>query len=72
VDTFKGKKFKGTVDSIMAGTGSAFALFPPENASGNYVKVVQRVPVKIVLSQGEDPGHILRIGMSVVPTILVR
>jgi membrane fusion protein (multidrug efflux system) len=72
VDTFKGKKFKGTVDSVMAGTGSAFALFPPENASGNYVKVVQRVPVKIVLSQGEDPGHILRIGMSVVPTILVR
>ena len=72
VDTFKGKKFKGTVDSIMAGTGSAFALFPPENASGNYVKVVQRVPVKIVLSRGEDPGHVLRIGMSVVPTILVR
>ena len=72
VDTYKGKKFKGTVDSIMAGTGSAFALFPPENASGNYVKVVQRVPVKIVLSRGEDPGHILRIGMSVVPTILVR
>jgi membrane fusion protein (multidrug efflux system) len=72
VDTFKGKKFKGTVDSIMAGTGSAFALFPPENASGNYVKVVQRVPVKIVLSRGEDPGHILRIGMSVVPTVLVR
>jgi membrane fusion protein (multidrug efflux system) len=72
VDTFKGRKFRGTVDSIMAGTGSAFALFPPENASGNYVKVVQRVPVKIVLSRGEDPGHILRIGMSVVPTILVR
>lgn len=72
VDTFKGKKFKGTVDSIMAGTGSAFALFPPENASGNYVKVVQRVPVKIVLSRGEDPGHLLRIGMSVVPTVLVR
>jgi membrane fusion protein (multidrug efflux system) len=72
VDTFKGRKFKGRVDSIMAGTGSAFALFPSENASGNYVKVVQRVPVKIVLSQGEDPGHILRIGMSVVPTILVR
>jgi membrane fusion protein (multidrug efflux system) len=72
VDTYKGKKFRGTVDSIMAGTGSAFALFPPENASGNYVKVVQRVPVKIVLSRGEDPGHVLRIGMSVVPTVLVR
>lgn len=72
VDTFKGRRFKGSVDSIMAGTGSAFALFPPENASGNYVKVVQRVPVKIVLSRGEDPGHVLRIGMSVVPTVLVR
>ncbi|MGB7629662.1 MAG: HlyD family secretion protein [Candidatus Deferrimicrobium sp.] len=72
VDTFKGKIFKGTVDSIMAGTGSAFALFPPENASGNYVKVVQRVPVKIVLSRGEDPDHILRIGMSVIPTVLVH
>lgn len=72
VDTYGGKKFKGKVESIMAGTGSAFALFPPENASGNYVKVVQRVPVKIVLSRGEDPEHVLRIGMSVVPTVLVR
>jgi len=72
VDTYKGKEFHGTVDSIMAGTGSAFSLFPPENASGNYVKVVQRVPVKIVLSRGEDPGHVLRIGMSVVPTVIVR
>ena len=71
VDTYKGKTFRGTVDSIMAGTGSAFALFPPENASGNYVKVVQRVPVKISLSRGEDPGHILRIGMSVVPTVRI-
>ncbi|HEY7528242.1 MAG TPA: HlyD family secretion protein [Candidatus Deferrimicrobiaceae bacterium] len=72
VDTYPGRKFKGKVDSIMAGTGSAFSLFPPENATGNYVKVVQRVPVKIVLDRGEDPGHILRIGMSVVPTVLVR
>jgi membrane fusion protein (multidrug efflux system) len=72
VDTYGGKKFRGTVDSIMAGTGSAFSLFPPENATGNYVKVVQRVPVKILLSRGEDPGHVLRIGMSVVPTVLVR
>lgn len=72
VDTYKGRKFQGTVDSVMAGTGSAFALFPPENASGNYVKVVQRVPVKILLSRGEDLGRTLRIGMSVVPTVLVR
>ncbi|MGE5663002.1 MAG: HlyD family secretion protein [Deltaproteobacteria bacterium] len=72
VDTYPGKTFRGTVDSIMAGTGSAFSLFPPENATGNYVKVVQRVPVKIVLAKGEDPGHSLRIGMSVTPTVLLR
>jgi membrane fusion protein (multidrug efflux system) len=72
VDTYPGRKFHGKVDSVMAGTGSAFSLFPPENATGNYVKVVQRVPVKILLSRGEDPGHVLRIGMSVVPTVLTR
>jgi len=72
VDTYPGKEFKGKVDSIMAGTGSAFSIFPPENATGNYVKVVQRVPVKIVLEKGEDPGHLLRIGMSVEPTVLLR
>ncbi len=72
VDSYPGKKFRGKVDSIMAGTGSTFSLFPPENATGNYVKVVQRVPVKILLDKGTDPGHILRIGMSVVPTILVK
>lgn len=72
VDTYPGKKFRGKVDSIMAGTGSAFSLFPPENASGNYVKVVQRVPVKIVIEKGEDPNRLLRLGMSVVPTVLVR
>jgi membrane fusion protein (multidrug efflux system) len=48
IDTYPGKKFKGKVESIMAGTGSVFSLFPPENATGNFVKVVQRVPVKIV------------------------
>ena len=72
IDTFAGKKYQGKVESIMAGTGSAFSLFPPENATGNYVKVVQRVPVKIVLDRGEDPEHVLRIGMSVVPTVNVR
>jgi membrane fusion protein (multidrug efflux system) len=72
VDTFPGKKFKGTVESIMAGTGSVFSLFPPENATGNFVKVVQRVPVKIVLDKNADKEHILRVGMSVEPTILVR
>jgi membrane fusion protein (multidrug efflux system) len=60
------------VESIMAGTGAVFSLFPPENATGSYVKVVQRIPVKIVLDTNTDPQHVLRIGMSVVPTILVE
>lgn len=72
VDTYPGKVFWGKVDSIMAGTGAVFSLFPPENATGNYVKVVQRIPVKIVLERGTDPEHILRIGMSIIPTILVE
>ena len=71
VDTYPGKAFYGKVNSIMAGTGAVFSLFPPENATGNFVKVVQRIPVKIVLDEGADPGHLLRIGMSVQPTILV-
>jgi membrane fusion protein (multidrug efflux system) len=70
VDTYPKKLFGGKVDSIMAGTGAVFSLFPPENATGNYVKVVQRIPVKIVINPGEDPHHILRIGMSVIATIL--
>jgi membrane fusion protein (multidrug efflux system) len=72
VDTYPGKDFHGRVHSIMAGTGAVFSLFPPENATGNFVKVVQRIPVKIVLESGEDPGHLLRIGMSVQPTILIE
>jgi membrane fusion protein, multidrug efflux system len=71
VDTYPDKVFYGRVNSIMAGTGSVFSLFPPENATGNFVKIVQRIPVKIVLEKGEDPEHLLRLGMSVVPTILV-
>jgi membrane fusion protein (multidrug efflux system) len=69
VDSYPGKVFEGKVESIMAGTGSAFSLFPPENATGNYVKIVQRIPVKIVLNAGADPNHMLRIGMSVTPII---
>lgn len=72
VDTYPGKVFHGRVNSIMAGTGAVFSLFPPENATGNFVKIVQRIPLKIVLESGEDPQHLLRIGMSVVPTILVE
>jgi membrane fusion protein, multidrug efflux system len=71
VDTYPGRTFEGRVDSIMAGTGSAFSLFPPENATGNYVKIVQRIPVKIVFDKETDRQHVLRIGMSVVPTIIV-
>ncbi len=72
VDTYPGKVFYGKVDSIMAGTGAVFSLFPPENATGNFVKIVQRIPVKIVLDEGADPNHLLRIGMSVVPTIFAE
>lgn len=72
VDTYPGRKFTGKVDSIMSGTGAIFSLFPPENATGNYVKVVQRIPVKIVLDKDTDKQHVLRIGMSVVPTIIVE
>lgn len=72
VDAYPGLVFKGKVDSIMAGTGAAFSLLPPENATGNYVKVVQRIPVKIVIDQSSDPQHLLRVGMSVEPTILTR
>lgn len=72
VDTYPDKKFMGKIDSIMAGTGAVFSLFPPENATGNYVKVVQRIPVKIVFDQDADREHILRVGMSVEPTILLR
>jgi membrane fusion protein, multidrug efflux system len=68
VDAY-GRKLKGHVDSIGGATGSRFSLLPPDNATGNYVKVVQRVPVKIVLDKGEDPQHLLRPGMSVVPTV---
>jgi len=69
VDAYPGKTFSGTVESIMAGTGAAFSLLPPENASGNYVKVVQRIPVKIMINQSSDPDHQLRVGMSVIPTV---
>jgi membrane fusion protein (multidrug efflux system) len=72
VDSYPGKVFKGKVDSIMAGTGVTFSLFPAENATGNYVKVVQRIPVKIILQEGTDKDHLLRLGMSVVPTVLAK
>ncbi|HEY2905625.1 MAG TPA: HlyD family secretion protein [Vicinamibacterales bacterium] len=72
VDAYGGKEFQGRVDSIAAATGARFSMLPPENATGNYVKVVQRVPVKIVLEPGQDPDHSLRPGMSVVPTVYTK
>ncbi|MDD2465822.1 MAG: HlyD family secretion protein [Desulfobulbus sp.] len=71
VDTYPGQEFFGHVDSIMAGTGAAFSLLPPENATGNYVKVTQRIPVKIAIDRVNQNLYPLRVGMSVVPTILV-
>ena len=71
VDAYPGLKLQGHVDSIQAGSGAAFSLLPPENATGNYVKVVQRVPVKIVFDQKPDAQHVLGPGMSVVPEVKV-
>ena len=67
-----GRTYQGHVDSIAAATGARFSLLPPENATGNYVKVVQRVPVKIRFEPGQDRGHVLRPGMSVVPRVYLR
>jgi membrane fusion protein, multidrug efflux system len=67
-----GEKYKGHVDSIAGASGARFSLLPPENATGNYVKVVQRIPVKIVLEPGENREHKLRPGMSVVPKVWIR
>ena len=72
IDAYPGHTFKGHVDSVQAGTGSRFSLLPPENATGNYVKVVQRVPVKIVLDEQPSAEYPLGPGMSVVPDVKVR
>ena len=71
VDTYR-RDFDAHVDSIGAATGARFSLLPPENATGNYVKVVQRVPVKLVFERGQDPERLLRPGMSVVPTVYTK
>jgi membrane fusion protein, multidrug efflux system len=72
VDAYGGRVYEGHVDSVSPATGARFSLLPPENATGNFVKVVQRVPVKIVLEPGQNTDHLLRPGMSVVPTVFVR
>ncbi len=70
IDTYPNRTFKGHVDSIQAGSGTAFSLLPAENATGNFVKIVQRVPVKIVFDQ--PPDVLLGPGMSVVPSVKIR
>jgi membrane fusion protein (multidrug efflux system) len=67
-----GRDYRGHIDSLGGATGSRFSLLPPENATGNYVKVVQRVPVRIVLDPGENDDHRLRPGMSVEPKVRLR
>jgi membrane fusion protein (multidrug efflux system) len=72
VDAYPQKVFKGHIDSIQAGTGAIFSLLPPENATGNFVKVVQRVPVKIVFDEDPNETKMLSPGMSVVPEVKVK
>ncbi|HZU44301.1 MAG TPA: HlyD family secretion protein [Terriglobales bacterium] len=67
-----GKKYKGHVESIGGATGARFSLLPPENATGNFVKVVQRIPVRIAIEPDQDPHHALRPGMSVEPTVITK
>lgn len=67
-----GREYKGHVDSVSGSSGARLSLLPPENATGNYVKVVQRVPVKIVLDPGQDSDHYLRLGMSVEPKVFLK
>ncbi len=71
MDTY-GKTFSGHVDSIAGATGAVLSLLPPENATGNYVKVVQRVPVKIVLDPIQQDGAVLRPGMNVEATVVTK
>jgi membrane fusion protein (multidrug efflux system) len=72
VDAYPSLKLKGHVDSVQLGSGSRFTAFPPENATGNFVKIVQRVPVKIVIDSGLDPNIPLPLGISVEPTVTVQ
>jgi membrane fusion protein (multidrug efflux system) len=72
VDAYPGLKLKGHVDSVQLGSGSKFTAFPPENATGNYVKIVQRVPVKIDIDSGLDPNLPLGLGLSVEPSVSLK
>jgi membrane fusion protein (multidrug efflux system) len=72
VDAYPALKLQGHLDSVQLGSGSKFTAFPPENATGNFIKIVQRVPVKIVIDKGLDPNIRLPLGISVVPTVTLR
>ncbi len=72
VDAYPGLKLEGHVDSVQLGSGSRFTAFPPENATGNFVKIVQRVPVKLLIDRGMDPQNPLPLGISVEPTVMLK
>jgi membrane fusion protein (multidrug efflux system) len=72
VDAWPDMELEGHVDSIQQGSGAKFSAFPAENATGNYVKIVQRVPVKIVIDKGLDANHPLPLGLSVEPKVTVE
>jgi len=71
IDALGGRKFRAHVDSVQAGSGAAFSLLPPENATGNFVKVVQRVPVKILFDEPLPAGHAIGPGLSVQPSVRI-
>ena len=71
VDAY-GRSYDGHILNLAGASGARYSLLPPENATGNYVKVVQRLPVKIVFEMGQDPEHLLRPGMSVEPSVRVK
>ena len=72
VDAYKGQHFRGHVESLSPATGAMFSLLPPDNATGNFTKVVARVPVRVRLDSAIDPAHPLRPGMSAVVTIKTK
>ena len=72
VDAYPNLHLRGHIDSIQQGSGARFSAFPAENATGNFVKIVRRVPVKVIIDSGLDKDHILPLGISVEPTVTVR
>lgn len=72
IDSYPGTRIEGRIESLSPATGARFALLPPDNATGNFTKIVQRIPVKVRVAQSSDPAHLLRPGMSAVVTIATR